>query len=304
MHDIIILGGGPAGLTAALYARRNGKTALILEKSGFGGQATFSPRLENIPGFLSISGNEFADKMLEQILTLGAEVEVETAVEIRDEGSIKHVLTAEGGDYSAKAVIIATGVKHRMLGLPGEDELVGSGISFCAVCDGEYYRDQTVVVAGGGNSALQEATLLAETCREVIIVQDLDRFTGEKALADGLAKRPNVRSLMETTITGLVVENGGLTAVSVRSKTGEGSDLPCDGLFVAIGLIPENAAFSPLVSLDSRGYIEAGEDCKTDRPGIFTAGDCRVKTVRQIATAAADGAVAALAACDYIRSLG
>ena len=303
MHDIIILGGGPAGLTAALYARRNGKTALVLEKSGFGGQATFSPRLENIPGFLSISGNEFADKMLEQILTLDAEVEVETAIEIRDEGSVKRVLTAEGGDYPAKAVIIATGVKHRMLGLPGEDELVGSGISFCAVCDGEYYKSQTVVVAGGGNSALQEATLLAETCREVIIVQDLDRLTGEEALAVGLAKRPNVRILMETTITGLVVENGGLKAVSVRSKTGEESDLPCDGLFVAIGLIPENAAFSPLVSLDSRGYIQAGEDCKTNAPGIFTAGDCRVKTVRQIATAAADGAVAALAACDYIRSL-
>lgn len=303
MHDIIILGGGPAGLTAALYARRNGKSALVLEKSGFGGQATFSPRLENIPGFLSISGNEFADKMLEQILALGAEVEVETAIEIRDEGSIKRVLTAEGGDYPAKAVIIATGVKHRMLGLSGEDELVGSGISFCAVCDGEYYREQTVVVAGGGNSALQEATLLAETCREVIIVQDLDRFTGEETLAQGLAKRPNVRSLMETTITGLVVENGALEAVSVRSKTGEESDLLCDGLFVAIGLIPENAAFASLVSLDGRGYIEAGEDCKTSRPGIFTAGDCRVKTVRQIATAAADGAVAALAACDYIRSL-
>lgn len=303
MHDIIILGGGPAGLTAALYARRNGKTALVLEKSGFGGQATFSPRLENIPGFLSISGNEFADKLLEQILALGAEVEVETAIEIRDEGSIKRVLTAEGGDYPAKAVIIATGVKHRMLGLPGEDELVGSGISFCAVCDGEYYKSQSVVVAGGGNSALQEATLLAETCREVIIVQDLDRLTGEEALAVGLAKRPNVRILMETTITGLVVENGGLKAVSVRSKTGEESDLPCDGLFVAVGLIPENAAFSPLVSLDSRGYIQAGEDCNTSRPGIFTAGDCRVKTVRQIATAAADGAVAALAACDYIRSL-
>lgn len=303
MHDIIIIGGGPAGLTAALYARRNGKTALVLEKAGFGGQATFSPRLENIPGFLSISGNEFADKLLEQILALGAEVEVETAIEIRDEGATKRILTEEGGDYSAKAVIIATGVKHRMLGLPGEDALVGSGISFCAVCDGEYYKNQTVVVAGGGNSALQEATLLAETSREVIIVQDLDHLTGEETLADGLAKRSNVRVLTETTITGLVVENGGLAAVSVRSKTGEESDLPCDGLFVAIGLIPENAAFSPLVSLDGRGYIQSGEDCKTNAPGIFTAGDCRVKTVRQIATAVADGAVAALAACDYIRSL-
>lgn len=288
-------------MTAALYALRNGKSALVLEKGGFGGQIAYSPKVQNFPGTLSMSGNEFADRMLEQILAQGAEVEVETVTEIRDEGALKQVFTEDGGVFDAKAVIIATGVKHRMLGLEGENELVGDGISFCAVCDGEYYRDQTVAVAGGGNSALQEATLLADVCREVIMVQDLDCFTGEETLSTALLARPNVRALTGTKIEELIIEEGVLKGLKLRNKaSGEGATLSCDGLFVAIGLIPENDAFSALVPLDKQGYIDIGESCETGRAGIFAAGDCRKKHLRQLTTAAADGAVAAIAACEYI----
>ena len=301
MYDIVIIGGGPAGMTAALYARRNGKSALVLEKGGFGGQITYSPRVENFPGTLSMSGNEFADKMLEQIMAQGADVEVTRATEIRDEGRLRRVLTEDGTEYETKAVILAAGVKHRMLGLPGETELVGSGISFCAVCDGEYYRGQTVAVAGGGNSALQEATLLAELCKEVILVQDLDYFTGEEKLSAALLQRPNVRAVTGTVIDSINTVKGSIRSLSLRHKaTGETSELDCDGLFVAIGLIPENEAFKNVVPLNDYGYAASGEDCETGTPGVFAAGDCRQKSVRQLTTAAADGAVAALAACRYI----
>ena len=301
MHEIIVIGGGPAGMTAALYAVRNGKSVLVLEKGGFGGQITYSPRVENYPGTLSMSGNEFADSLLSQILEQGAEVEVETVIGIRDEGDTKRVLCEGGAEYECRAVIIATGVKHRMLGLEGETELVGNGISFCALCDGEYYRDQTVAVAGGGNSALQEATLLADVCSEVVMVQDLDFFTGEETLAKALLARPNVRAYTGTVIEEITVSDGELEGLRLRKKnTSETFELLCDGLFVAIGLIPENGAFSGLVPLDKTGYVDSGEDCETGRPGVYTAGDCRRKRVRQLSTAAGDGAVAALAACEYI----
>ncbi|PKM71966.1 MAG: thioredoxin-disulfide reductase [Firmicutes bacterium HGW-Firmicutes-16] len=301
MHDIVIIGGGPAGMTAALYAVRNGKSALVLEKGGFGGQITYSPRVENYPGSLSMSGNEFADKMLEQILAQGAEVEVETVTGIAEEGGYKRVLTESGTTFDAKAVVIATGVKHRMLGLSGENELVGNGISFCALCDGEYYKGLTVAVAGGGNSALQEATLLADVCREVVMIQDLDFFTGEEMLVKALLKRPNVRAFTGTAIEEIKTEEAGFAGLKLRKKaTDETFELPCDGLFVAIGLIPENGAFSELVPLDKAGYIASGEDCETGHSGIFVAGDCRSKRVRQLTTATADGAVAALAACESI----
>lgn len=254
MHDIIVIGGGPAGLTAALYARRNGKTVLVLEKNGFGGQITYSPKVENYPGIKQMSGNEFADRLLDQILDQGADIELETAVSVEDTGRVKRVQTAEGGCHEAYAVILAVGVKHRMLGLEGETALVGRGISFCAVCDGEFYRDQTVVVAGGGNSALQEAILLSENCREVIVVQDLPQFTGEQRSQDILFARPNVRSYTGRVLTGLRTENGQLTGVETAAKAGgEALTLPCDGLFVAIGLIPENGAFANVAALDAFG---------------------------------------------------
>ncbi len=302
MYDIIVVGGGPAGMTAALYAQRNGKSALVIEKSGFGGQITHSPKVENFPGSLSVSGNELADKMLEQILAQGAEIEFETVTSVRDEGGEKVVTTEEGGEYRSRAVILATGVKHRMLGLEGEDELVGEGISFCAVCDGDFYAGKTVCVAGGGNSALQEAILLAEKCKEVIMLQDLPYFTGESRLQDVLFARDNVRSLTEVKFQALVTEGGELRGVEIVHG-GEVKRIPCDGLFVAVGLIPENGPFASLADLNSFGYFDSDEQCLTKTPGIFVAGDCRSKFVRQITTAVADGATAALAACRYINGL-
>ena len=302
MTDIIIVGGGPAGMTAALYALRNGKTALILEKHGFGGQITYSPKVENWPGTAQMSGNEFADALLEQVMAQGAEVDLAEVLKVEDRGDVKAVYTDDGKVHEAKAVIIATGVKHRMLGLPGEEELVGEGISFCAVCDGDFYTGKTVCVAGGGNSALQEAILLSGKCEKVIMLQDLPEFTGEKKLQEILFSRPNVEKHTGVKITALNTENGELKSVAVN-RGGAEETVACDGLFVAIGLIPENGAFESLADLNAWGYFDSDEGCATKTPGVFVAGDCRSKSIRQLTTAAGDGAVAALAACRYIDSM-
>jgi len=304
MYDVIVVGGGAAGMTAALYALRNGKSALVIEKNGFGGQITHSPKVENYPGTLSMSGNEFADSTLDQILAQGAEIEIENVVSVLPSEDRFTVCTEEGSTYESATVILATGVKHRMLGLPGEDELVGEGISFCAVCDGDFYSGQTVCVAGGGNSALQEAILLAEKCKEVILLQDLPYFTGESRLQDNLFGRENVKGITNLKINRLITENGSLKGVEVEDRTsGNVQEIMCDGLFVAIGLIPENEAFASLAALNDYGYFDSDEQCLTDTPGLFVAGDCRSKTVRQLTTAVADGATAALAACRYINGL-
>ena len=303
MYDIIVVGGGPAGMTAALYALRNGKSALVIEKNGFGGQMTNSPKIENYPGTKQISGNELADAMMDQIMAQGADIEIEEVVGISAEGGRK-IVTTDFDTYEAKAVIIANGVKHRMLGLPGEDELVGEGISFCAVCDGDFYTDKVVCVAGGGNSALQEAILLSDKCAKVIMLQDLPFFTGEQKLQDILFARPNVDTHVNKDITALSTDKNGLRGVEITDRTsGVRQFIACDGLFVAIGLIPENDAFGSLADLDEYGYFDTDEKCNTKTPGIFVAGDCRHKAIRQIATACGDGAVAALAACRYINGL-
>ena len=304
MHDIIVVGGGPAGMTAALYALRNGKSVLIFEKNGFGGQMTFSPKIENYPGTLQISGMELADEMMSQILAQGADIEIEEVTGITVEGDKRIVATDMGNTYEAKAVILATGVKHRMLGLPGEDDLVGEGISFCAVCDGDFYADQVVCVAGGGNSALQEAILLAEKCKEVIMLQDLKFFTGEEKLQEVLFAHDNVRTHVNTAIVGIHAGDDGLSGVQIADRdSGEEQRIDCDGLFIAIGLIPENGPFAELADLNDWGYFDSDEGCETKTPGIFVAGDCRSKMIRQITTASGDGAVAALAACRYINMM-
>jgi len=303
MHDIIIVGAGPAGLTAAIYARRANKTVLLLEKGAFGGQITFSPKVENYPGFDSLSGTELADHFVEQALGQGADVEIETVTGIRDCGEYKVVSTEDGNDYEARAVIIAAGAKHRHLGLPNEELHLGEGISFCAVCDGAFYKDKTVALVGGGNSALQEAILLSETCKQVTVVQNLDYLTGEQALQDILAKRDNVQVLLGTVVEALPA-TAPLDRVTLRRVADDTTyELAVDGLFVAIGLEPENAPFESVVALNEWGYVDAGEDCLTRTPGVFVAGDCRSKTVRQVTTATGDGAVAAIAACRYIDSL-
>ncbi|MBO6011878.1 MAG: FAD-dependent oxidoreductase [Oscillospiraceae bacterium] len=299
MYDIICVGGGAAGLTAALYALRAGKTVLVLEKNSFGGQVAFSPKIENWPGTKEMSGLEFADALTEQVLAKGAELELENVVKIEKDGDFR-VRTEEGGVYESRAVIISAGVKHRTLGLPGEDELIGNGISFCAVCDGAFYAGQDVALVGGGNSALQEAVLLAETSKSVTILQDLDFLTGEKTLADKLAAMANVKIICGVKVTGYATENGELTGVLVRTKDGKDHRVDCSGVFLAVGLIPENGAFADVVELDAQGYIASDETCETGLPGLFVAGDCRAKRIRQITTASADGAVSALAAIRYI----
>ena len=301
MYDVIIIGGGPAGLTAALYACRANKKTLVIEKETFGGQITFSPKVENIPGFISLTGNEFAEKLVEQVLEQGADVESCEAIEIRD-GEIKTVVT-DDGEFQGKSVIIATGAKHRMLGIDGEERFVGEGISFCAVCDGAFYKNKTVAVVGGGNSALQEAILLSDTAKKVYVVQNLDFFTGEKKLAEQLEKLENVEIILGVTVDSFVGDNE-LEGIVIKNSAGETRKLELDGLFVAIGLIPQNEAFKNVVKLDGRGYAEVDESCETETKGIFVAGDCRTKKIRQVTTAAADGAIAALAACDYVDGLG
>ena len=301
MHDIIIIGGGPAGLTAAVYALRAGKTVLVIEKNGFGGQIAYSPKVENIPGTISISGAEFADQLTEQAMNLGADVELENVIKAEKTGDTFAVTTEEGSVFEGRSLILALGVKHRMLGLPGETELIGHGISFCAVCDGAFYAGQEVVMVGGGNSALQEALLLREVCKKVTIVQNLPFFTGEQKLADALQEKDNVEVHFSTLVTGYESKDGNLSGVTVRSEeTGEEKTIPADGAFLAVGLVPENGAFAELAKLDDRGYFASGEDCVTLTEGVFVAGDCRQKAIRQVVTASADGAVAAMAACRYL----
>lgn len=297
MYDIIVIGGGPAGLTAAIYARRANKSVLVIEKGSFGGQITFSPKVENIPGFSEVTGNEFAEKLVEQALGLDAEVECAEVLEIKQD-DVKTVVT-DSGDFEAKTVIIATGAKHRMLGLDREEEFVGEGISFCAVCDGAFYAGLDVAVIGGGNSALQEAILLADLAKKVYVVQNLDFLTGEQKLQEKLAAKENVEIILGHTVKGVLGETT-LKGVVITDNNGNERELNIDGMFVAIGLIPQNEAFGGIVNLDDRGYVTSDENCLTNADGIFVAGDCRTKNIRQVATAAADGAIAALAACDYI----
>jgi len=298
IYDIIVIGGGPAGLTAAVYAGRAEKSVLVIEKGTFGGQITFSPKVENIPGFTALSGNEFAEKLIDQAIGQGADFENCCVTALRD-GSVKTVVT-DNGEFYGKTVIIATGARHRLLGVENEEKFVGDGISFCAVCDGAFYKGETVGVIGGGNSALQEAVLLSDLAKKVYVIQNLDFLTGEKKLQEQLVSKPNVEIILGTVVD-KVLGDDTFAGIRVR-KTADNaeSNLMLDGLFVAIGLLPQNEPFSDLIALDESGYAASDEGCLTKTPGIFVAGDCRGKRVRQVATAASDGAVAALAACAYL----
>lgn len=312
MYDIIVVGAGPAGLTAAIYARRAEKSVLVIEKDTFGGQITHSPRVENYPGFVAISGNELADKLIEQAMEQGAEIELDTVTGIKgSEG--KYTVLCGSREYECKAVIIATGSRHRTLGVAGEERFTGEGISYCAVCDGAFYRGKSVAVIGGGNSALQDAVLLSESCERVIVVQNLDFLTGETKLQKILAERENVEIILSSVVKRIISDGPEFKGVIIAdASTGAESELRVDGMFVAIGQIPENEAFENVIKLNDYGYIVAGEACVPEMAeesevsvgGIFAAGDCRTKTVRQITTATADGAAAALRATRFIDSLG
>ena len=300
MYDIIIVGGGPAGLTAAVYGLRAGKSVVVIEKNGFGGQLAYSPKVENIPGTAQISGAEFADKLTEQAMALGADMELETVTGLQKTENGFLVSTEDGAEFEGRTVILALGVKHRMLGLPGEEKLIGGGISFCAVCDGAFYAGQDVAMVGGGNSALQEALLLAETRKSVTVIQNLPTFTGEKKLADALMEKANVTVHFSTLVTGYRSENGTLTGLNLRSEDGREFAIDVDGAFLAVGVMPENDAFADHAVLNQWGYFDSAEDCRTKTDGLFVAGDCRSKRIRQVVTAASAGAVAAMAACMYL----
>lgn len=299
MYDIIIIGAGPAGLTAAIYARRAGKSCLVIERGAFGGQISLSPKLENYPGFTEISGAEFSDRLVEQALNLGAEVELDEVTAIGERDGMKTVTTLSG-EFGAKALIIAAGAKHRRLGLEREEELTGMGVSYCAVCDGAFFKGLTVAVAGGGSSALQDAIMLSDSCEKVYLIYR-STLRGEKQLVDTLKKRENVEFVPGGVIKELV-GSFELEAIKVAVPEGE-REIALQGLFVAVGYAPDNTPFASLIELDEGGYAAAGEDCLSPTPGVYVAGDCRSKAVRQVTTAVSDGAVAALAACHYIDSL-
>ena len=300
MYDILIVGGGPGGLTAAIYALRAGKSVLVIEKNSFGGQIAFSPKVENIPGTIEISGAAFAEQLTDQAMNLGADVELENVIKAEKVGGIFRVETEEGSTFEGRSLILALGVKHRTLGLPGEEDLIGHGISFCAVCDGAFYTGQEVAMVGGGNSALQEALLLSEVCKKVTIVQNLADFTGEKKLAEALLAKENVEVHFSTVVSAYRTEGGKFSGLDLKKDSGEEFSINCDGAFLAVGLEPQNGPFSDLADLNAWGYFDSAEDCCTRTPGLFVAGDCRSKRIRQVVTASSDGAIAAMAACSYL----
>lgn len=303
MHDIIIVGAGTAGLSAAIYGLRAGKSVLVLEQASYGGQIINTPEIENYPAIQKISGFEFATNLYNQAKNLGAEFAFEKVEGIEDKGQFKEVKTKDKS-YEGKTVILATGAKNRSLGVEKEEELVGKGISYCATCDGMFYRGKVVAVNGGGNTAVEDATFLSDYVQKVYVIHRRDEFRADKAEVDRLVAKPNVELVLNSTVKRLGSDASGLTGVVVANKDGEERTLKVDGLFVAIGQAPDNQAFSDLVELDGKGYISAGESTLTKTPGIFTAGDCRTKAIRQLATAASDGAVAGLAAVSYINEKG
>ena len=304
MTDVIIVGAGPAGLSAAIYTMRAGKSALVLEAATYGGQIINTPDIVNYPGIAHISGVEFSTGLYQQAKDLGAEVRFQRVLEIQDLGDHKVVKTKKE-DYSCRAVILATGAKNRPLGLENEQSLIGRGISYCATCDGMFFRNREVAVNGGGNTALEDALFLSNYCSKVTVIHRREGFRGSEESLARLRERENVNFVLNAVVSGLRSDGKGLHAVEVQDRqTGRKWELPVSALFVAIGQEPDNAAFQELVRLDPQGYIMADESCETGTDGIFTAGDCRTKKVRQLTTAAADGAVAALAACEYIDRQG
>ena len=298
MTDIIVIGAGASGMTAALYALRNGKSVTVLEEDTFGGQIATSPRVENFPTIKEIAGSELSDRLFEQITALGAEVELEKALSIEKNGKGFTVVT-DYGKRECKSVIIAAGVKHKHLRFENEEQLTGKGISYCAICDGAFYSGEEVALVGDGNTALQYAILLSGFCPKVYVYTLFDKFFGDESLVKTLLSRKNVEWRPNTSLTAYIGENE-LEGFKYKDAEGREREHRIKALFVAIGQVPDNTRFSNLVTLDKDGYIAADESCVTSADGVYAAGDCRTKKVRQLTTAVADGAVAALAACAYI----
>lgn len=303
MYDLIVVGAGAAGMTAALYALRNSKTVLLLESESLGGQIANSPRLENYPSIKEISGEQFADNLFEQITYHGAELEIEKVIGIEKLSDKTFKVKTEYHEYAAKSVIIASGVKHKHLRTKSErDDLVGKGVYYCAICDGAFYKGQEVAVIGDANTALQYSLLLASYCKKVYVYTLFDKFFGDKSLVKALHAKENIEWRPNTSVIDFIGEDE-LSAIEYKDKDGNILRHELPAVFVAIGQIPDNKAFSNLVDIDQMGYIIADETCKTKTEGLFVAGDCRTKAVRQVSTAVGDGAVAATNACIYLESL-
>lgn len=301
MTDVIIIGAGPAGLAASIYVQRSGKQALLLEAGAFGGQIINTAEIENYPGIKKISGFDFAMSLYEQATGLGAKIIYEKADKIEDKGEYKTVYTASGKTYDAKTVIIATGAKNRHLMLDKEKAFTGKGISYCATCDGAFYKGKEVAVNGGGNTAIEDALFLSNYCSKVYIIHRREEFRGDESSLELLKNKENVSFILNSNIIKILGEER-LSGIRVKNnKTEEERDIDISGLFIAIGQEPDNKGFINVVDVNEAGYVEATEELVTKTPGIFTAGDCRIKEVRQLATAVSDGAVAGLKACQYIK---
>lgn len=303
MYDLIVIGGGASGMTAALYALRNSKTVLVLESETLGGQIATSPRLENYPSIRVISGEQFADNLFEQIMALGADFEAEKVVRAEKLGEGHFSVKTEYNEYEGKSIVIATGVKHKHLRTKSDrEDLVGKGVYYCAICDGPFYKGQEVALVGDANTALQYGILLSGYCKKVYVYTLFDKFFGDKRLVKTMLAKENIEWRPQTSVVDYIGENE-LTAIEYKDKDGNLLRHEIPAVFIAIGQVPDNGAFTNLVDLDENGYIIAGEDCKTKTTGVFAAGDCRTKAVRQVVTAVADGGIAATNASIYVEGL-
>ena len=299
MYDIVIVGAGTAGMSAAIYGVRSGKKVLLLEEKNYGGQIVNTPEVENYPGIIKTSGFEFATNLFNQAKSLGAEIKYEKALKIEDNGTLKTIVTNKN-TYEAKTVIIATGAKNRQLRLENEKKLIGSGVSYCATCDGMFFRGRDVAVVGGGNTALEDAMFLSNYCNKVYIIHRRDKLRGEEKIAKAISEKDNIEMVWYSNVIKILGDNQ-VEGITVKNSVdGSEKNIKVSGLFIAVGQEPDNYDFQSVIKLDEKGYVIAGEDCRTETNGIFTAGDCRTKSVRQLTTAASDGAVAAIGACEYI----
>ena len=299
IFDIVVIGGGAAGMTAALYSLRSGKKVLLIEKETIGGQISKSPRVENFPSIKEISGTEFSDKMFDQIMDLGCEFELDTVLSINKENNLFYI-NGEYNNYQAKAVVIATGLEHRKININGEDELIGKGVSYCAVCDGAFYKDEDVCLVGDANTALQYSLLLSNYCKKVYVCTLFDKFFADDILVSRLRKRENVEIIHNVSLKEFKYNNELEGLVFENTQDSSKLELNVKACFIAIGQIPNNDIFSNLVELDKNGYILVDNDLQTKTEGLFVAGDCRQKKVRQLTTAVSDGAMASVGAVSYI----
>lgn len=301
MYDIIVIGAGPAGLTAALYARRAMKNVLVLEALTYGGQIINTREIENYPAAPHISGFDFSTNLYNQVKELECEIKFEKAIDIKDLKDKKQVITKDNV-YDTKTIIIATGNENRKLGLDNEDELLGHGISYCATCDGTFFKGKDVAVVGGGNTAVEDALYLSEICKTVSIIHRRDEFRAEKKLVNKLKQKKNIKFFYNSKVTKLNGKDK-LDSIEITSNDEEKNTIEVSALFIAIGRIPETENFKKLINAKDNGYIIAEEDCHTNIDGIFVAGDAREKDLRQLVTATSDGAVSAIEAIKYISKI-